>query len=146
MLYYKHTQQRSSGFYTHVRLNPRAAQAARYFDCGTPAAELRVVYKGNSSAESYGGPCVSLTDAAGDSQPEVAGSDAEEEAPLTKRSPPAAKPPAKPDEKGHAIVASLKKGKLAAEKRSRELEQENAALLRDNKRMKAMIMASMGDA
>jgi len=146
VLYYKHTQQRSSGFYTHVRLNPRAAQAARYFDCGTPAAELRVVYKGNSSAESYGGPCVSLTDAAGDSQPEVAGSDAEEEAPLTKRSPPAAKPPAKPDEKGHAIVASLKKGKLAAEKRSRELEQENAALLRDNKRMKAMIMASMGDA
>jgi len=148
VLYYKHTQQRSSGFYAHVRLNPRAAQAARYYDCGTPPTELRVVYKGNSSADTYGGP--NLTpEAAGDSQPDVGGSDSEEEAPLAKRPPPAsaaAKSPAKPDEKGHAIVASLKKGKLAAEKRSRELEQENAALLRDNKRMKAMIMASMGGA
>ena len=62
------------------------------------------------------------------------------------RSPPAAKAATKPSDKGHALVASLKKGKLAAEKRNRELEQENAALLRDNKRMKAMIVASMGDA
>jgi hypothetical protein len=144
VLYYKHTQQRSSGFYAHVRLNPRAVQAARYYDSGTNPTELRVVYKGNSSADTYGGPCVSLADAAGESQPDAAGSDSEAE-PLAARSP-VAKPPAKPDDKGHAIVASLKKGKLAAEKRSRELEQENAALLRDNKRMKAMIMASMGDA
>ena len=144
VLYYKHTQQRSSGFYAHVRLNPRAVQAARYYDSGTNPTEMRVVYKGNSSADTYGGPCVSLADAAGESQPDAAGSDSEEEAPLAKR--PAPKSPAKPDEKAHAIVASLKKGKLAAEKRSRELEQENTALLRDNKRMKAMIMASMGDA
>ena len=144
VLYYKHTQQRSSGFYAHVRLNPRAVQAARYYDSGTNPTEMRVVYKGNSSADTYGGPCVSLADAAGESQPDAAGSDSEEEASLAKR--PAPKSPAKPDEKAHAIVASLKKGKLAAEKRSRELEQENAALLRDNKRMKAMIMASMGDA
>ena len=133
-----------------MRLNPRAAQAARYYDCGTPPAELRVVYKGNSSADTYGGPCVSSADAAGESQPEAAaGSDSEEEESLAARSPPpAAKSATKPGKArtNDAYVASLKKGKYAAEKRSRELEQENAALLRDNKRMKAMIMASMGGA
>jgi hypothetical protein len=152
VLYYKHAKQRSSGFYTHVRLNPRAAQAARYYDCGTPPTELRVVYKGNSSADTYGGPCVSLADAAGESQPEAAaheGSDSEEEESLATRSPPpAGKSATKPGKArtNDAYVASLKKGKYNAEKRSRELEQENAALLRDNKRMKAMIMASMGGA
>ncbi len=150
VLYYKHAQQRSSGFYPHVRLNPRAVQAARYYDCGTNPTELRVVYKGNSSADTYGGPCVSLADAAGESQPEAAaGSDSEEEESLATRSPPqAGKSATKPGKArtNDAYVASLKKGKYAAEKRSRELEQENAALLRDNKRMKAMIMAAMGGA
>lgn len=149
VLYYKHAQQRSSGFYTHVRLNPRAVQAARYYDCGTNPTELRVVYKGNSSADTYGGPCVSLADAAGESQPEAAaGSDSEEESLATRSPPPAGKSTTKPGKAraNDAYVASLKKGKYVAEKRSRELEQENAGLLRDNKRMKAMIMASMGGA
>ena len=153
VLYYKHAKQRSSGFYAHVRLNPRAAQAARYYDCGTNPTEMRLVYKGNSSADTYGGPCVSLADAAGESQPEAAGSDAggsdSEAEPLAARSPP---PPGKATAKpgkaraNDAYVASLKKGKYNAEKRSRELEQENAALHRDVKRMKAMIVASMGSA
>lgn len=150
VLYYKHAKQRSSGYYTHVRLNPRAVQAARYYDCGTNPTELRVVFKGNSSADTYGGPCVSLADAAGESQPEAMpeGSDSEEESLAARSPPPPAKSATKPGKArtNDAYVASLKKGKLAAEKRSRELEQENAALLRDNKRMKAMIVASMNDA
>ena len=157
VLYYKHAQQRSSGFYPHVRLNPRAAQAARYYDCGPNPTEMRVVYKGNSSAERYGGPNLtaeaageSQPEAAGESQPEAAaGSDSEEEESLAARSPPSAgKSATKPGKArtNDAHVASLKKGKLAAEKRNRELEQENAALLRENKRMKAMIVASMSDA
>lgn len=153
VLYYKHAKQRSSGFYPHVCLNPRATQAARCYDCGTAPAELRVVYKGNSSWHTYGGPPPSPADAAGASPPAASGSDAagsdSEAEPLAARSPP---PPAKPATKSSkarandAHVASLKKAKCNAEKRSRELEQENAALLRDNKRMKAMIVASMGSA
>jgi len=156
VLYYKHAQQRTSGFYPHVRLNPRAAQAAHHYDCGTNPAELRVVYKGNSSADTYGGPCVSLADAEVEHERlkrQLAafreGSDSEEEESLATRSPPPAKSAAIKSGKARssdAYVASLKKGKLAAEKRSRELEQENAALLSDNKRMKAMIVASMGGA
>ena len=152
VLYYKHTQQASCGYYAHVRLNPRAVACAHQMPYPQNLVEqLRVVYKGNSSAERYGGP--NLTpEAASESQPEAAagseagGSDSEAE-PLSSRSPPPpAKSTTKVNEKGHALVASLKKGKLAAEKRNRELEQENAALLRENKRMKAMIMASMGGA
>ena len=150
VLYYKHAQQRSSGYYPHVRLNPRAIGAARSFDCGTPPAELRVVFKGNSSAESYGGPSAPVTDAAGPSSPASAGSGGDSGGEEASRAPRAPPPTTQFGAKlgkaraSEAHVAALKRSKCGAEKRARELEQENEALRRDNKRMKAMIVASMG--
>ena len=148
VLYYKHTQQRSSGFlHAHVRLNPRAAQAARYFDCGTPAAELRVVYKGNSSARILR-RAVRLADGRRRRFPARGGR-------LRRRGGGAADQAGRRRPRSHPQSRTRRGTRSSRRSRRASLPPRSAAasssrrtprLLRDNKRMKAMIMASMGDA